>query len=90
MKIIKLICYHAFSLILRLMVWLMDFVFEPSDRIEFCPLCKKFRVDGVLWDSKATELKGYERARVQVCYICEGILNEKDFGSDIANTLLKK
>lgn len=90
MKIIKLICYHAFSLILRLMVWLMDFVFEPSDSIEFCPLCKKYHVDGMLWDSKATELKGYERARFKVCYICANMLKEKDSGFDLANTLLKK
>ena len=68
----------------------MDFFVKPSDSIEFCPLCKKYRVDGVLWDLKPTDLEGYKRARYKVCYICANMLKQKDSGCIPVDTLPKE
>ncbi|MDP1614485.1 MAG: hypothetical protein Q8L68_01670 [Methylococcales bacterium] len=90
MKIIKFICYHAFSLLLRVIVWIMGFVIKDSDSIEFCPLCKKYRVEGIVWDLKPTDLEGYERAKIRVCCICANMLKEKDPGYAVAVDALPK
>lgn len=55
---------------LKVLDIIFDLMTNRKSKITYCPVCKKYQVDGAIWDSDPKDLKGYELAKTIICKTC--------------------
>jgi len=48
-----------------------DLMINRKSKMTYCPVCKTYRVDGVIWQLDPKDLKGYELAKIIICDTCK-------------------
>lgn len=66
----------SFRIGIKILDLVSDFLIFRKSKITYCPLCKTYRVDGAIWNSDLSGLKGKENAKHTYCEGCKNAIQQ--------------